>query len=246
VSNIVIIPAYNEEKNIKEIVLRTKRAGYLPLVVDDSSTDKTSEIAKKHGAIVLRHEINMGKGIGLNTAFNYILKNLPKVKYIAILDADLQYLPEDLPKLFSPLEKNEADYVTGYRNWKTVPLRHRIGNFVWRTTFNIIFNTRFKDTNCGFIAMNRKAMKVLLNSTQGGYIIENMMMIDAMRNNLRIKQVPVRVFYYDVRDIPTGIRYVLGNLIYIIQTGLRLKYGIEIRLYRQLERLKWIFTKATD
>jgi hypothetical protein len=140
--------------------------------------------------------------------------------------------------------KDEADYVTGYRNWRQVPFRHRLGNFVWRNAFNIIFGTRLKDSNCGFIGMNRKAMRKLINSTKGGYIIENMMMIAAMKNNLRIKQVPVKVFYYDVRDIPTGVRFVLGNLIYIIENGLIKKS--KMRVYKKMQKLKWIFTKGSD
>ncbi len=243
---IVVIPAYNEKKNIKQAVERTIKAGYAPLVIDDCSSDNTYELAKAAGAIVIRHEKNRGKGAALRTAFEYILNNIPEAKFVAILDADLQYMPEDLYKLFKPLENDEADYVTGYRNWKTVPFRHRLGNFVWRTAFNILFGTNLKDSNCGFIAMSRDAVKKLRGSTEGGYIIENMMMITALKRNLRIKQVPVRVFYYHVRDIPTGTRFVSGNLIYIIEAGLKYRYNIDLKLYKKLERLKVIFTKGSD
>jgi len=243
----VVIPAYNEEKNIDQAVARTLKMGYLPIVVDDCSTDKTGEKAKEAGAIVLRHKKNMGKGEGLKTAFLYIKTHLKDVKYVAILDADLQYVPEDLPKLFKPLENDEADYVTGYRNWKKdVPFRHRLGNFVWRTAFNILFDARVKDSNCGFVAMNREAMLKLINATTGGYIIENMMMIEALKSGLRIKQVPVKVYYHEVRDIPTGSRFVLGNLIYIIESGMKYRYNIDLKLYKAFYKLKLIFTKATD
>jgi len=245
--HVVVIPAYKEEKNIEEVVKRTAKLGYIPIVVDDCSPDKTGELAAKAGAIVLKHKKNMGKGIALNTAFLYIKTSMPEVKYVAILDADLQYMPEELPKLFKPLEEDEADYVTGYRNWKRdVPFRHRLGNFVWRTAFNIMFDVRLKDSNCGLIAMNREAMLKLINATTGGYIIENMMMIEAMKKGLRIKQVPVKVYYYHVRDIPTGIRFVLGNLIYIIESGLRHRFKIDIGLYKAVSRLKLIFTKGSD
>jgi glycosyltransferase involved in cell wall biosynthesis len=245
--HVVIIPAYKEEKSIEKVVKRTMQVGYIPIVVDDCSPDKTGEIAREAGAIVLRHKKNMGKGEALKTAFLYIKTNMPQIKYIAILDADLQYMPEDLPKIFKPLEMDEADYVTGYRNWKKdVPFRHRLGNFVWRTTFNIIFDTRVKDSNCGFIAMNREAMLKLINATTGGFIIENMMMIEAIKNGLRISQVPVKVYYYNVRDIPTGTRFVLGNLIYIIESGLKERFGIELGIYKKIAQLKLIFTKGTD
>ncbi len=246
-THVVVIPAYKEEKNIEKAVKRTLSLGYLAIVVDDCSPDKTGEIAKESGAIVLRHKKNMGKGEGLKTAFLYIKTHLPEAKYIAILDADLQYIPEDLPKLFKPLEAGEADYVTGYRNWKKdVPFRHRLGNFVWRTVFNIMFDARVKDSNCGFIAMSREAMLKLINATTGGYIIENMMMIEALKVGLRIKQVPVKVYYYGVRDIPTGTRFVLGNLIYIIESGLKYRYNIDLGIYKYLAKIKVIFTKGSD
>ncbi|MEM5777369.1 MAG: glycosyltransferase family 2 protein [Candidatus Aenigmatarchaeota archaeon] len=245
--HIVVIPAYREEKNIEQVVKRTLNLGYTVIVVDDCSPDRTGEIAREAGAIVLRHKKNMGKGEGLKTAFLYIKTHFKDAKYIAILDADMQYIPEDLPKIFKPLENDEADYVTGYRNWKRdVPFRHRLGNFVWRTTFNIIFDAKVKDSNCGFIALSREAMLKLINSTTGGYIIENMMMIEALKNGLRIKQVPVKVFYYSVRDIPTGSRFVLGNWIYIVEAGLKYRYNIDLKLYKFLQKIKFIFTKGTD
>ncbi|MCX8178554.1 MAG: glycosyltransferase family 2 protein [Candidatus Aenigmarchaeota archaeon] len=243
----VIIPAYNEEDNIEKAIKRVMKLKYLPVVVDDCSNDRTAEIAERSGAVLLRHKINKGKGAALKTAFKYILEKQPDIQYIAILDADLQYIPEDLPKIFKPLENDEADYVTGYRNWKRdVPFRHRLGNFVWRTTFNIMFNANVKDSNCGFIGMTRNAVKDLVDVATGGYIIENMFMISAIMKGLRIKQVPVKVYYHHVRDIKTGVRFVSGNLIYIIESGLKYKYNIDLKLYRILAKLKIIFTKGSD
>ncbi|MBU5689667.1 MAG: glycosyltransferase family 2 protein [Candidatus Aenigmatarchaeota archaeon] len=243
----VIIPAYNEEKNISDAVTRVTKKGYLPIVVDDCSKDRTAELAEKAGAIVLRHRKNQGKGVALKTAFKYILEKHPDIKYVAILDADLQYLPEDLPKIFKPLEEDKADYVTGYRNWKKdVPFRHRLGNFVWRTAFNIAFSANVKDSNCGFIAMTREVIKELVHVATGGYIIENMFMISVINKGFRIKQVPVKVYYYGVRDIKTGVRFVSGNLIYIIESGLKYRYNIDLKLYKILSKLKIIFTKGSD
>lgn len=241
---IVLIPAYNEEKNIRKVVERTKKINLIPLVVDDCSRDKTGEIAKKSGAIVLTHKKNEGKGKVLITGFMYILKNLPKIKYTVILDADLQYIPEDVPKLIRPLRNDKADYVTGFRNWKYVPFRHTLGNFVWRTFFNLLFGTKLKDSNCGFIAMNRKVMEKLSKVGYGGYIIENLMMVEVLKNNFRVKQVPVRVFYYNKRDIITGSRFVLGNLIYIIESGIKFRFGLDLKLYEKVEKTKLIFTKG--
>jgi len=225
---IVLIPAYNEEKNIKEVVNRTKNSGFFPIVIDDGSADKTSEIVKKGGAVVVTHEKNKGKGEAMTTGFKLIAEKYSKTKYIVILDADLQYNPEDIPRVIQPLRDNEADFVTGYRNWKEVPRRHSLGNFVWRNTFNLFFGTKLKDTNCGFIAMTTKAMKKMMKITYGGYIIENMMLAEALKNNFRIKQVPVKVHYHYIRSIPGGTRIVLGCWIFIIKRALRQRFRIKL------------------
>jgi len=218
--SIALVAAFNEEKTIQEVISRLKSVNLNSIVVDDGSIDKTSEIAEKSGAIVTRHPENKGKGEALKTGFEYILKNYPDVDNIVIVDADLQYRPEESIRLLKPLENRETDFVMGFRNWRTVPFRHRIGNFVWRTSFNLFFGTKLKDTNCGFMALSRKAMKKMKRA-YGGYIIENMMLIDAIKNNLKIKQVPVTVEYRLKRNIPSGIKVVLGCLIFIIKEGIK-------------------------
>jgi len=223
-----LVPAFNEEKNIREVILRLKKHKDVNIiVVDDGSTDSTSRIAQKLGTVLVRHETNKGKGEALNSGFEYILKKCPKAKYVAVIDADMQYLPEDAMKLLKPLEKGEADFVTGYRNWFVVPFRHRLGNFVWRKFFNILFGTDFKDTNCGYIALTRDAMKKVKRALHGGYIIENSVFIEAIKNKFRIKQVPVSVIYKRKSGVVRGIRIVLGVFIFILIEGFKFRLGIK-------------------
>jgi len=213
-----IVPAYNEEKNIYEVVKRLRKVGFKAIVVDDGSRDKTYELAKSSGAIVLRHEINKGKGEALRTALNYV--RLKKIKRFVVVDADLQYLPEEAMKILEPIVKGEADFVMGFRNWKEVPFRHRLGNFVWRWFFNLLYGTSLKDTNCGYMAFGERAIAKIEN-IHGGYIIENSILSDVIRNSLKIKQVPVKVFYHRKSGIKRGIRVVLGILIFIIKEGIK-------------------------
>jgi glycosyltransferase involved in cell wall biosynthesis len=218
-----LIPAYNEEKTIQEVINRIKKINkIIPVVVDDGSTDKTAKLAKQSGALVIKHKINKGKGEALRTGFNYILKNCED-GYVVVVDADLQYDPKDSIKLLKPLKKGEADFVTGYRDWSKVPFRHRLGNFIWRNSFNILFGTRFKDTNCGFMALTTKALKKI-KRIGGGYIVENVLFIEALKNNLRIKQVPVEVKYKHVSKVPRGVRVVLGVLLFILKEGIKNRF----------------------
>ncbi len=219
----IVLPAYNEEKNIKKAIEMTKKSlrNSFVVVVDDGSTDNTYALAVRAGVKVLRHPRNKGKGEALRTAFNYFLRNKPGITFVVVADADMQYDIAYSKKIISILKAGQADFVTGYRDFSKVPRRHRLGNFVWKTAFNLLFGTSFKDTNCGFIGMTREAMKKLVGSLRGGYIIENSMFIGAIKNNLRIKQVPVNVSYLRKSGVARGVRMVVGILIFIVENGIR-------------------------
>ena len=221
-----LIPAYNEERNIREIVRRIKKVGVTPIVIDDASRDRTYEVAKSTKSIVLRHKSNMGKGEAIRTGLKFLRGR--KFDYVVLIDADMQYVPEEVPKLIKPLSTGQADFVAGFRNFKNVPfLRHRLGNFVWRTSFNVLFGTRFKDTNCGFVAMNRKAARIIAGKLYGGYILENSMFIQVLESKLRTHQVPVTVKYHRSSAVPRGIRVVAGVMFYILHQGIRHRLGIK-------------------
>ena len=220
-----IIPAYNEENTITEVVTRVKKTGIVPIVVDDNSRDKTYELAKKSGAIVLKQNSNMGKGEAIRTGIIYVLDKMPKTENIVFIDADMQYCPEEAAKLLEPLNNGEADMVMGFRDWSTVPARHKLGNFVWKNSFNILFGTRMKDTNCGFMAVTRDTAKVIKDSLYGGYIIENALLSRAVRSGMKIGQVPVTVSYNHRSGVPRGIRMVVGITLFIILEGLKYRFG---------------------
>lgn len=223
--NCALIPAYNEEKNIKEVVEKVKKIGILPIVIDDNSDDRTPEIAKKAGAVVLRHHKNKGKGEAIKTGIKYTIKKLPNVKNLVIIDADMQYHPKETPKLLKLLENRDADIVIGFREWPSVPLRHRLGNFVWRTSFNVLFGTSLKDTNCGVMGMTKDAARKITGALHGGYIIENSILSHAIKKKLKIKQIPVKVTYKHKSEIKRGVRMVAGIFVFIVKEGLKYRFG---------------------
>ncbi|MDP3244365.1 MAG: glycosyltransferase family 2 protein [bacterium] len=126
----VVIPAYNEEKTIGEVIkkCRTRNAECQIIVVDDESSDKTAEVAREAGALVLSHPINRGLGAtlatGIEGALTLIEQNpsqSPFVKgggkgdLIVTLDADGQHDPAEISKLIEPILRGEADVVIGSR-----------------------------------------------------------------------------------------------------------------------------------
>jgi len=207
--NIAVIPAYNEEKTIREVITRCKEVDVYPFVVDDGSADHTYEIARDL-TDTFRIFPNQGKGFALNHAFG-LIKVCCKADYIIIIDADLQFNPYEIPKLLEALK--DYDYVVGQRDWSQVPLRHYLGNLVWIKTFNFLYGTHLQDTNCGFVAMKSEVMMKL--KVHSGYIVDNDMLIQVIKLGYKVKNVPVSVKYYNTRGV-SGIRMVIGILIFII------------------------------
>src|SRR3954466_6349446 len=91
-----LIPAYYEEKFIRDVASRARTQLDTVLVVDDGSTDKTSDEAKAAGVEVVKHEKNSGKGAAIKTGLRALLAR-PEIEYILILDGDGQHLPEEIP-----------------------------------------------------------------------------------------------------------------------------------------------------
>ena len=218
--HVAIVPAFNEEKNIREVIYHLRKHPHVDIIViDDGSKDRTAEIAKKHKVILLQHEFNKGKGEAIKTGINYILKH-HHAEYIVLVDADMQYHPSEAIKLLGPLEKNEADFVSGFRIPSKIPYANRMGDGGWKWLFNLLFGTNFFDTNCGLIGFNRKAAKVILRNIYGGYIIENAIKIKVVEAKLRIAQVAVNV-RYGKRRVAKFARMFFGNSYFIFIEGIK-------------------------
>jgi len=215
----VLFPAYNEEKNIQGIIKESKKyfKNSIIVVVDDGSTDKTAKIAKNSGAIVIKHTKNKGKGEAIKTGLKYFLKK--PIKFIIIADADRQYSIKDSKKILKGL--NSADFVMGYRNFSKIPFRHKLGNIVWRNTFNLLFGVNLKDTNCGLIGISKDIIDKI--EIGGGYIIENCMLASIIENKIKFAQVPVSVTYKKKSGIKRGVKIVWGVLYFIITRGINHK-----------------------
>jgi len=110
---IAVIPAFNEEKTIGEVVKELKRYTDEIIVVDDASVDKTSDEAMKYSAVVLRHAVNQGYDKTIDDGFKEAAKR--KASIIFTFDADGQHVPYDVPKILAPIKKGEADVVVGIR-----------------------------------------------------------------------------------------------------------------------------------
>ncbi|KPU63850.1 glycosyl hydrolase [Thermococcus sp. EP1] len=196
-NTLIILPAYNEELTIGSVVALAKKFGDV-LVVDDGSFDRTSQIARESGAIVLRHEVNKGKGCALKTGFKYALSKGYDI--VVCLDSDGQHNPDEIPLLLDPIVKGEADLVIGSRylneSKKEIPIYRRLGLWVLNTMTRMAASVEV-DSQSGFRAMNRKALESL-DLSSDGYAIETDMIVQASERGIRLMEVPITVRY----DVP--------------------------------------------
>jgi len=191
---IAVIPAYNEEKHIGDVIKKTKKFVDRVIVVDDCSSDKTFEIAKVSADIVIKNPINMGKGFSLRTGIEEAMKE--KAKIIVMLDADGQHDPSEIPKLVAVLKEREM--VVGKREFGSkMPIGSRVANIFFSSLFRILFNFDAGDILSGFRAIRAGSYrKIMWKSNR--YAVETEMLAKAAKNKLSYAAVPIKTIYHEV------------------------------------------------
>jgi glycosyltransferase involved in cell wall biosynthesis len=188
----VIIAAYNEDPNLGPVIEGVRkfiREGDEILVVDDGSTDNTSEVARGHGARVVRQEPNQGKGMAIRRGIREATGDA-----ILFIDGDGQDPPDDLARLIVEMEKG-ADMVNGSKFIGTlkdgaISLPNYYGNRFMSGMINLLFGVRITDSQSGFRAFNlEKVRKINLDASE--YEIETEMLIKAIRQGFKIVEVGV-------------------------------------------------------
>ena len=219
---IAIIPAYNEEETIGDVIKETKKYVDDVIVINDGSTDRTEEIAKKAGAKVVSHVLNRGVGAAVRTGIDTALSLGADI--IVNIDADGQFDPKDIKKLITPIINNEADFVTGSRflnaNYKlNIPKIKKVGNTLFTKIVNFLTKSNFTDTQCGFRAFYREA--ALRLNLYGNFTYTQEVFLDLVSKGMKIKEVPIKVVYKSSRKskvVKNPFYYGINALLIIIRT----------------------------
>ncbi|HYQ48540.1 MAG TPA: glycosyltransferase family 2 protein [Thermodesulfovibrionales bacterium] len=198
-----IIPAFNEEKRIVQVISGVRR--HIPdvIVVDDGSHDGTAARAERAGAVVIRHASNRGKGMALRTGFGHALRR----DYAAVLtlDGDGQHAPEEIAKFLSAFRAGSGDIIIGSRLWDkaAIPRYRYIPNRIGIFCISKAAGCRIDDTQSGFRLYRREVLETIPLTTTG-FETETEALIRAGRAGFRIHSFPVPAIYH--RDYRTNFR----------------------------------------
>ena len=203
----IVIPVYNEEATLAEIVRRVQATPYDKelIIVDDASKDRSREIlqdlVKDHDNIRLFfHDRNQGKGAALRTGFSQVTGDV-----VLIQDADLEYNPADYPELLKPIERGVADVVYGSRLIGGAPHRvlffwHYVGNKTVTTLSNMFTNLNLTDMETCYKVFKAEVLKnIKIKSDRFG--VEPELTAKIARQRCRVYEVPIS---YDGRDYSEG------------------------------------------
>ena len=210
-----LIPAYNEEHHIAEVVGALVSQGYAVLVVDDCSSDHTSARAGDAGAIVVRHDVNRGKGGALATGFAWLRDH--GYDGAICLDGDGQHDPLEIARFSSTAMRTGADIIVGTRmlHAHDMPPVRRVTNWFMSLVLSSLAGQRLTDTQSGYRFIKVTAWDRLGLSTSR-FDAESEMLVRACRLGMIVREVPIRTIYGDetshmrpVRDTLRWIRLVV-------------------------------------
>lgn len=190
----VVIPAFNEQKEIGRIVEEVRAQGLDVLVVDDGSSDQTGVLAQSKGAVVLRNEPRQGKGFSLKRGFAYILER--GYDGVIAMDGDGQHDPMDL-MAFLEAAKGQAMCVvngTRMRNASLMPFVRRVTNRLMSFLISKICHRSIEDTQCGYRYISADVLRKI-SLVSNDFEIETEVLLKACRAGAQVTDVPVKTIY---------------------------------------------------
>jgi glycosyltransferase involved in cell wall biosynthesis len=191
---IACIPAYNESKGIKKVVSEISKFVDKVIVCDDGSNDNTVLEAENAGAYVIKSQKNKGKGAALQELFKFAKASNADI--MITIDADGQFVAEEIPLLLKPIIEEKSDIVVGYRfdDKDEMPKYRKFGNEVLDKITNLAENIGVRDTQSGFRSYSKKAVN-MVNFNTDGFGADSEILISAAKNNLKISEEKITVIY---------------------------------------------------
>lgn len=204
----IIIPAYEPDKRLISLIDDLVQKDIGPIFVVNDGSDMSFDCifnaikdkVENSGGLILKHEVNKGKGRALKTAFGYILDNVKNVQAVVTADSDGQHTSECIQHVIDASLYNQDSLILGIRTFedKDIPWKSKFGNKITEKVFKYITGAHITDTQTGLRAIPRSYLPELLNIKGERFEFEMRMLIDAV-DKVEILEIPIQTIY-DSKD----------------------------------------------
>jgi glycosyltransferase involved in cell wall biosynthesis len=207
---LVAIPVYNEHKYVQDILVAVSNYAENILVVDDGSNDGAEKLLAECDYVnIITHQANEGYGKSLIDAFDFAQVN--GFEWVITMDCDYQHQPACIPRFSAEIEKDDVDIISGSRYLQprnqgtTKPPYERVAiNRQITRILNEKLGLKLTDSFCGFKAYRTESLSNL-DLTEKGYGLPLQLWIQAVRANLKIREIPVPLIYHDPKRRFSGL-----------------------------------------
>lgn len=227
----IIIPSYEPDERLITLIKDLKFAKLGPVVIVDDGSGKNytsyfEECSSLYDCIILRHNVNMGKGRSLKDAFNYCLNTWPILVGCVTADSDGQHTPESIKKIRNALLSSKEDLILGVRNFDVpgVPSKSRIGNKITCQVCKYLCGLDISDTQTGLRGIPSEFMQHLLTTRGERFEFETQMLIES-KGHCLIQEVIIETIYDSEDNHTTHFHPILDSIrIYKIFGNMLLKF----------------------
>ncbi len=226
----VFFPAYNEQANIKNTVQKAlpiidKIAGkWEVLIINDGSSDRTSEIAeslalKDRRIRVINHKVNRGYGAALKSGLYD-----SKYSWVVFTDSDGQFEFSDITRLIEKQKETKADIVAGYYLKRAVPFYRKINTFLWQAVVYILFGLNIRDIDCAFKLISKDVInKIPRLESERGAFISSEFLIKAKKSGFKIVEIGVHHFPATRKGTGSNLNVIIKSFIDLFRLWKKLK-----------------------
>ncbi|HPS47077.1 MAG TPA: glycosyltransferase family 2 protein [Flexilinea sp.] len=195
---VAVLPAYNEEKHISQVVRELKHYIDDIVVVDDGSVDRTKALAEAEGVTVLSRGYNCGVGQTTKDGLAWALEH--GFDAVILLDSDGQHAPSEIGRFIEKYERDHNKMIIGYRDYKQMPLFRRFTNTIGKFLLSHAVGQDLPDNQSGYRLVDKELIPLLLESKEAGYNFLVEMIIVCLSQGWEIGWVPISTIYGDERS----------------------------------------------
>lgn len=195
---IAVIPAYNPDSKMLDVISSLKLHGYIVIVVNDGSGEEFEGIfdSADEADKIIKHKTNLGKGCAIKTGLDYVRKNYTPPYVVATVDADGQHKTGDVLTITRAAQSNPGTLIIGSRKLgNEAPFRSRSGNFITRTVLHAVTPVTVFDTQSGLRAFDSSLIELMCEIGGERYEYEMHVLIELTKRSIPIKEVWIKAVY---------------------------------------------------